>query len=98
MHDGAVGAYRSSDNVVCVLQIDDNRLGGCVGFAVDLAHANVLVGLERLLQLSAHLPMPDYLEKVYIHNFAMISMPAVSLVSFHTLAALVARLCLANVR
>lgn len=48
MHDGAVCANRSSDDIVCVLQIDDDRLGGCVGFAVDLAHANVLVGLESL--------------------------------------------------
>jgi len=98
VHDGAVGAYRPSDDVVCVLQIDDDRLGGCVGFAVDLAHANVLVGLERLSKLSAHLPMADCLEWIHIHNFAMISMPAVSRVSFHTLAALIARLCPANVR
>lgn len=48
MHNGAVGADRSPDDIVCVLQIDDDGLGGSVGFGVDLAHANVLVGLEGL--------------------------------------------------
>jgi hypothetical protein len=53
VHDGAVGTDRSPDDIVCVLQIDDDRLGGSVGFVVDLAHANVLVGLERLIAVSA---------------------------------------------
>jgi hypothetical protein len=48
VHDGAVGADRSPDDIVCVLEVDDDRLGGGVGFVVHLAHANVLVGLERL--------------------------------------------------
>jgi hypothetical protein len=98
VHDGTVGAYRSPDDIVCVFQIDDDSLGGCVGFVVDLAHANVLVRLECLQKLSAHLPMAHELELNHIHNFAKISMLAVSRVSFLPLAALRARLCLTNVR
>jgi hypothetical protein len=48
VHDGAVGADRPPDDIVCVLQINDDGLGWSIGFGVDLAHADVLVGLERL--------------------------------------------------
>ena len=48
VHDRTVCADRSADDIVCVLQVDDDRLGGGVGIIVDLAHANVLVGLESL--------------------------------------------------
>ena len=82
VHDGTVRADRSSDDIVCVLQINDDRLRGGIGFAVDLAHANVLVGLERLESLSAHLPMADYMESVHLRSSAMISMLAISFVSF----------------
>lgn len=53
VHDGAVGANRSPDDIVGVLEVDDDGLGGRVGFVVDLAHANVLVGLECLRGLLA---------------------------------------------
>jgi hypothetical protein len=59
VHDGAVGANRSPDDIVCVLEINDDRFGGGVGVGVDLAHANVLVGLERLLNVSAPLAPAD---------------------------------------
>lgn len=48
VHDGTVGANWSPDDIVCVLQVDDDRLGRGVGFVVDLAHTDVLVRLERL--------------------------------------------------
>lgn len=48
VHDGTVGANRSSDDIVCVLQVDDDGFRGGVGLVVDLAHADVLVRLERL--------------------------------------------------
>jgi hypothetical protein len=48
VHDGTVCANRSPDDIVGVLEVDDDGLGGRVGFVVDLAHANVLVGLECL--------------------------------------------------
>lgn len=48
MHDRAICANRSADDIVCVLQIDDDGLGGGVRIVVDLAHANVLVGFESL--------------------------------------------------
>jgi hypothetical protein len=54
VHDGAVGANRSPNDIVGVLEIDDDSLGGRVGFVVDLTYANVLVGLECLDRLSAH--------------------------------------------
>lgn len=82
VHDGAVGADRSSDDIVRVLQIDDDRLGGGVGFAVDLAHAHVLVGLERLGRLSVHVRMMQKVRLLHLHSSAMISRPAVSRVSF----------------
>jgi hypothetical protein len=53
VHDGAVGANGSPDDIVCVLQIDDDRLGRGIGFVVDLTHANVLVGFECLRAVSA---------------------------------------------
>jgi hypothetical protein len=53
VHDGAVRADRSPNDIVCVLQIDDDRLGGGVGLVVDLAHAHVLVRLECLGAVSA---------------------------------------------
>jgi hypothetical protein len=59
VHDGAVGADRSPNDIVCVLQVDDDCLGGGVGFIVDLAHAHVLVGLKRLEELLASLSMAD---------------------------------------
>jgi hypothetical protein len=59
VHNGAVGANRSPDDIVGVLEVDDDGLGGRVGFAVDLSHANVLVGLECLGLLSAHLHCED---------------------------------------
>ena len=62
VHDGAVGADRSPDDIVCVLQIDDDGLGGGVGIVVDLAHANVLVGLECLGLLSAYLHVVHTIE------------------------------------
>lgn len=48
VHDGAVCANWSSDNIVRVLEIDDDSLGRSIGFVVSLTHANVLVRLERL--------------------------------------------------
>ena len=48
VHNCTVCANRSANDIVCVLQIDDDGLGGGVGLVVDLAHANVLVGLESL--------------------------------------------------
>ena len=59
VHNRTVCADRSANDIVCVLQIDDDGLGGGVGIVVDLAHANVLVGLESLSRLSALLPMND---------------------------------------
>jgi hypothetical protein len=53
VHDGAVGPDRSPDDIVGVLEVDDDGLGGRVGFVVDLSHANVLVGLECLYRLLA---------------------------------------------
>jgi hypothetical protein len=61
VHDGAVRADRSPDDIVCVLQVNDDRLGGGVGFVVDLAHADVLVGLKRLEGLSAALSIMNKL-------------------------------------
>jgi hypothetical protein len=81
VHDGAVGANRSSDDIVCVLQIDDDCLGGGVGFIVDLTHANVLVGFERLGAVSTS-PNGGFLGINHIRSSAMILMPAVLLVSF----------------
>lgn len=48
VHDGAVCADWSPDDIIRVLEVDNDCLGGGIGFAVDLAHANVLVGFERL--------------------------------------------------
>jgi hypothetical protein len=84
VHDGAVGADRSSDDIVCVLQIDDDRFGGGVGLVVDLTHTDVLVGLERLGAVSAF-PNSGTRGIGHIRSSAMISMPAVSLVSFLSL-------------
>jgi len=53
VHNGTVGADRSPDYIVGILKVDNDGLGGRVGFVVDLAHANVLVRLERL-RLSAN--------------------------------------------
>jgi hypothetical protein len=47
VHDGAVRANRPPNDVVRVLEVNDDCLGGGVGI-VDLAYANVLVGLECL--------------------------------------------------
>lgn len=47
VHNGAICTNRSPDDVVCVLEVDDDGLGGSVGI-VDLAHADILVRLERL--------------------------------------------------
>jgi hypothetical protein len=55
VHNGAVGADRSPDDIVGILKVDDDSLGGRVGFVVDLSHANVLVRLECLGLLSAYL-------------------------------------------
>ena len=81
VHDGTICANWSADNIVCVLQVDDDGLGGGVGLVVDLAYANVFVGLKRLWQLSASSLTPTINHKFYIHSFAMISMLAVNLVS-----------------
>lgn len=48
MHDGAVGADRPSNHIVRVFEVDDDRLGGRAGLGADLAHADVLIRLERL--------------------------------------------------
>jgi len=48
VHDSAVGSDWPSDYIVCVFEINDDRFGGSVGLVVDLAHAYVLVRLERL--------------------------------------------------
>jgi hypothetical protein len=61
VHNGAVGTDRSPDDIVCVLQINDDRLGGGVGFVVDLAHAHVLVGFEGLGELLVLLLTADHL-------------------------------------
>ena len=53
VHDGTVRTDRSPDDIIGVLEVDDDGLGGCVGFVVDLTHANVLVGLECLCLLLA---------------------------------------------
>ena len=45
VHDGAICPNWSSDNIVRILQIDDDRLRGSVGFVVHLAHADILVRL-----------------------------------------------------
>jgi len=82
VHDGAVGADRSPDDIVCVLEIDDDRLGGGVGVGVDLAHANVLVGLERLSSLSAQMTPAAQIGLLHSRSSAMISKPAVFLVSY----------------
>ena len=62
VHDGAVGANRSPDDIVGVLEVDDDGLGGRVGFGVDLSHANVLVGLECLGLPSAYLHLVHKIE------------------------------------
>lgn len=48
MHDGAVSADRPPNNIVRVLQVDYNGLGGRIGFVILLSHTDVLVRLERL--------------------------------------------------
>lgn len=48
MHDSAVCTNGPPNNVVRVFKINDHRLGWSVCFVVDLAHADILVGLERL--------------------------------------------------
>lgn len=48
VHNGTVGADWSSDDIIRVLEVDNNSLGGRIGFVVDLAHTNILVGLECL--------------------------------------------------
>jgi hypothetical protein len=54
VHNGTVRTNRPPDDVVRVLEIDDDCLGGGVGIG-DLAYANILVGLECLYVLSANL-------------------------------------------
>lgn len=76
VHDSAVGANWSPDDIVCVLEINDDRLGGCIGFVVDLAHADVLVGLECLEAVSASADSGSC-PLDYIRSSAMILMPAV---------------------
>jgi hypothetical protein len=56
VHDGTVCANRPPNDIVGVLEVDDDGFGGRIGFVVDLAHADVLVGLECLQPLLAHLP------------------------------------------
>lgn len=52
VHDSTVSADRPANDIVRVLEIDDDRLGGSVGFIVLLAHTDVLVRLERLQRIS----------------------------------------------
>ena len=47
VHDGTVRTNRPPNDVVRILEVDDDRLGGSVGIG-DLPHANVLVRLECL--------------------------------------------------
>ena len=81
MHNGTVGADRAADDVVRVLEVDDDRLGGSVGLIILLAHADVLVGLECLQPLSALLDPADPMDLGHLRSFAMILKPAASLVS-----------------
>lgn len=85
MHDGTIRANRSPNDIVRILKVDDDCLGGGVRFAVDLAHADVLVGLERLELWSAHLLLVSGIECVYIRSSAMISMPAMDLLAWFPL-------------
>lgn len=48
VHDSAIRANRSPNDIVRILEVDDDGLGGRVGFVVDLAHADVLVGFKCL--------------------------------------------------
>lgn len=48
VHDGAVCADWPPNDIVRVLEVNDDRLGGCVGFIVLLADTDVLVRLECL--------------------------------------------------
>lgn len=50
MHDGAVSANRPPDDIIRVLEVDDDGLGGRVGFAL-LPNADILVRLERLQRI-----------------------------------------------
>ncbi len=81
VHDRTVCANRSTDDIVGVFQIDDNGLGGSVGIVVDLAHANVFVGLESLERWSGFCLMVKLKDLHHIHSFATISMLAIDSVS-----------------
>ena len=48
VHDGAISTNWSPNDVIRVLEVDDDSLGGSVGFVIDLAHTDILVGLECL--------------------------------------------------
>lgn len=66
MHNGAVRADWSPNNIIGIFQIDDHSLGRSVCFVVDLAHAYVLVGLECLASLvSASTTYIVYVERTY---------------------------------
>jgi hypothetical protein len=80
VHNRTVCADRSANDIVCVLQVDDDGLGGGVGI-VDLAHANVLVGLESLERGSAVDSVVQIRSIWCLHSFAMILMLAVVHVS-----------------
>ncbi len=90
VHDGAVSAYRSPNDIVGVLEVDDDGLRGRVGFVINLSHANVLVGLECLGLLLAHECSLYILLLGHVRSSAMISTPAVLCVSLLTLVALFA--------
>lgn len=62
MHDGAIGTNWSPNDIVRVLEVDDDGLGGSVGFVVDLSHTDILVGLECLNTLLAFLRVPTLSE------------------------------------
>jgi hypothetical protein len=48
VHNRAIGANRSPDDVVEVLEVEDDRLGWSPGISILLAYANIMVRLESL--------------------------------------------------
>jgi hypothetical protein len=48
MHDCTVSSNRPPDDIVCVLEVDNDCLGGRSGIVVLLADTDILVRLESL--------------------------------------------------
>ena len=71
MHDSAIGTNWSPNDIVRVLEVDDDGLGGSIGFVIDLAHTDILVGLEcldTLLAFSWHLVVLEELHTQFCHD------------------------------